>query len=487
MRHLPHAATCSEPEVQTTADAPGRSAVTTPEHGTAAGVDAHGGVGEVVGGVVEAEFHQSTVVGIAVDAGAIGGSGFQEGHLLLVAAEAPVGDPAQAQGRHEQGAFPITDRMGEFHGEFGTELVDFHLVVAEPITAIAAGFAEAIEAGVGVTELGLRFDDPVAGIKRCAKAEHTGPGVAAAVTTCGLAVHRAPVFTVVTTGAEHATQVEVVGPVLGIAATTPAIGIPAAAGAIADIHRGVGAEQTDAGGAAEGNVKAELDTTVVDIGIAVTAGGGAVTPPEATQPHVEARFVGAAGVQNGVGLEDLEVTNAVEDHDGSVVEINCGVLALGEVVVAQLLIEVGLGCGVIEGLALEPQRPDRLHRRRGGFRRRFWGGLGVRLRGFLVLAVGRWRRKVFARPEARGNDDKLAGLFWVFWIFRGGAGIRCRQTHLSSEGINDAAFSSGVTRLQKGQGEQRSSEERHRDNAAEQNSLDLHQLTINSKILRRSG
>jgi hypothetical protein len=37
------------------------------------------------------------------------------------------------------------------------------------------------------------------------------------------------------------------------------------------------------------------------------------------------------------------VANTVEDHDGSVVEINRGGLTLGEVVVAQLLLEIGLG------------------------------------------------------------------------------------------------------------------------------------------------
>ena len=77
---LPLAALNSEPEVETALHLPGGAAITTPEHHPGAGVDAHGGVGEVVGGAVEAEFHQGTVVGIAVDAVAIGGSGFQEGH-----------------------------------------------------------------------------------------------------------------------------------------------------------------------------------------------------------------------------------------------------------------------------------------------------------------------------------------------------------------------------------------------------------------------
>ena len=70
----------------------------------------------------------------------------------------------------------------------------------------------------------------------------------------------------------------------------------------------------------------------------------------------------------------------------------------------------------------------------------------------------------------------------------GGGGARrwrlwCRQAHLSPEGINAAAFSSGCTRLQQGHGEQRSPGDRHRDDAAEQELWDWHQFTPNQKIL----
>ena len=60
-----------EPEVQTTLPLPGRTAVPAPEHGTGAGVDAHGGVSEIEGGVVNPHLHQGTVIGAAVDAVAV--------------------------------------------------------------------------------------------------------------------------------------------------------------------------------------------------------------------------------------------------------------------------------------------------------------------------------------------------------------------------------------------------------------------------------
>jgi hypothetical protein len=60
---LPPAALNSEPEVESALHLPGGAAITTPEHHSAAGVDAHGGVGEVEGGVVEAEFDQGAVIG----------------------------------------------------------------------------------------------------------------------------------------------------------------------------------------------------------------------------------------------------------------------------------------------------------------------------------------------------------------------------------------------------------------------------------------
>ena len=74
---LRSAAGSSEAEVETALHLPGGAAITTPEHHPAAGVDAHGGVGEVVGGVVEAEFDQGAVIGIAVDADALTVTGFQ--------------------------------------------------------------------------------------------------------------------------------------------------------------------------------------------------------------------------------------------------------------------------------------------------------------------------------------------------------------------------------------------------------------------------
>ena len=61
--------------------------------------------------------------------------------------------------------------------------------------------------------------------------------------------------------------------------------------------------------------------------------------------------------------------------------------------------------------------------------------------------------------------------------------LRCRQAHLSPEGINAATFSPGGTRVQQGQGEQCSPGDRHRDDAAEQELWDWHQFTPNQKIL----
>ena len=52
-----------EPEIQPTLHLPGRTAVPAPEHGTGAGVDAHGGVTEIEGGVVDPHLHQGSVIG----------------------------------------------------------------------------------------------------------------------------------------------------------------------------------------------------------------------------------------------------------------------------------------------------------------------------------------------------------------------------------------------------------------------------------------
>lgn len=60
--------------------------------------------------------------------------------------------------------------------------------------------------------------------------------------------------------------------------------------------------------------------------------------------------------------------------------------------------------------------------------------------------------------------------------FQGWSEIRCRQARFRPEGINAAVFSPGGARLQQGQGEQWSFGDRHRDNAAEQDLLDCHQL-----------
>ena len=162
MQRLLPAAQSSEAEAETALELPGRSAITTPDEGTTAGIDGDGVVVEVEGGVVEAEFDQCSVGIAAVDAPAFGLAGVEEGHLLAVTAEAPVGSPANAQGRKEEGAFTIADGMGEFHGEFRADLVHFHFMETESVLAIGTAFAEFVEAGVGVADEGLRFDQPVA-------------------------------------------------------------------------------------------------------------------------------------------------------------------------------------------------------------------------------------------------------------------------------------------------------------------------------------
>ena len=88
-------------------------------------------------------------------------AGFEIGHFLVVPAHPPVGSPAHPQRGQKQGAFAITDGNGELHGEFTPQLIDFHVMEAETITPVGAVFAELVEAGVGVTQVGLGFDDPV--------------------------------------------------------------------------------------------------------------------------------------------------------------------------------------------------------------------------------------------------------------------------------------------------------------------------------------
>lgn len=71
--------------------------------------------------------------------------------------------------------------MGELQRQFTTHLVHFHFMEAQAIALICAMFAELVEAGVGVTQEGLRFDDPVTAVNGCTDVEHACPGTAAAV------------------------------------------------------------------------------------------------------------------------------------------------------------------------------------------------------------------------------------------------------------------------------------------------------------------
>ena len=69
---LPPVALNSEPEAQAPLHLPAGVAVTTPDQGTAAGINAHRGVVDVEGGVVEAELDQGGVVVAAIDVPAFG-------------------------------------------------------------------------------------------------------------------------------------------------------------------------------------------------------------------------------------------------------------------------------------------------------------------------------------------------------------------------------------------------------------------------------
>ena len=69
----------SEAEAETALHLPGGAALA-PDHHTGAGIHAHGGVVEVEAGVVEPQLDQSAVVGIAVDADAVGVPGVGGGN-----------------------------------------------------------------------------------------------------------------------------------------------------------------------------------------------------------------------------------------------------------------------------------------------------------------------------------------------------------------------------------------------------------------------
>ena len=58
----------------------------------------------------------------------------------------------------------------------------------ELILAVGTVLAELVEAGVGVADLGLRLDQPVAALQGGRHADDAGPGIAAAVALGGFAI-----------------------------------------------------------------------------------------------------------------------------------------------------------------------------------------------------------------------------------------------------------------------------------------------------------
>ena len=100
---------------------------------------------------------------------------------------------------------------------------------------------------------------------------------------------------------------------------------------------------------------------------------------------------------------------------------------------------------MIEGFALEPQRPDRFHRRRGRLRSGFWSWFGCRFRlwfrfgfrVFFVVSIGNWRWEFGAGSETR-DDPKLIGrILRIAWRRR----IVLRQAYFCPEGIQAALLS----------------------------------------------
>ena len=130
----------SEFEAQASLHLPTGAPITSPDQRSTTGIHPHSGVFEVEGGLVEAKFHESSMVVIAIHVPALALARFELTHFLMVTAHPPVGGPAHSQRGQEQGAFAITDWNGELQGELTSQLVDFHLMEAESITLVGAVF-----------------------------------------------------------------------------------------------------------------------------------------------------------------------------------------------------------------------------------------------------------------------------------------------------------------------------------------------------------
>ena len=71
--------------------------------------------------------------------------------------------------------------MDEHQRQFTNHWIHFHCMESQAIALVFAMFAELVEAGVGVTQEGLRFNDPVTAVNGCTDIEHACPGIVAAV------------------------------------------------------------------------------------------------------------------------------------------------------------------------------------------------------------------------------------------------------------------------------------------------------------------
>ena len=222
-------------------------------------------------------------------------------------------------------------------------------------------------------------------------------------------------LTVIAAGADHAAQVEIAGPVLGVGTTTPTIAIPAAACTICAVHHRIGAKQADPGFIADGNVEADLAAAIAEVGVAIASGTVATTAAKAAHPSIQPGLIHLVGEQQAMGLQNLPVAQSVHRDDHAIcigIGFDANGVERGHVVAIERPLEVRLCFNVIDLIAFEPERAEWFS---GA-----WLGRGVRcgfksgfLNQLLELPIRRSRRELSTGPKARRHDHHSFGLVWL--------------------------------------------------------------------------
>ena len=93
-------------------------------------------------------------------------------------------------------------------------------------------------------------------------------------------------------GTHHAAQIEVVGPVFGVATAAPAVGVPAATAIVVTIGGGVGPEESNARRRTQRDVETKLATTTIKVCSASAGGSRIAAATETAHPNIHTGLVG---------------------------------------------------------------------------------------------------------------------------------------------------------------------------------------------------